>query len=100
MTLRVKINDEDKTIILLCSLLGSYDQFVTTLTYEKDTLSLDVIIFTLMSHSQRRQSIEEGTLGYGLYVNEGKDCGRNKGKASSGKKRSKSKNRKTVEFYS
>lgn len=58
--LGMKINDKDKTIILLCSLLYYYDHLVTTLTYEKYIISLNVITTTLLYHSQMRQNIEEG----------------------------------------
>lgn len=65
--IKVLIDNKDKEIILLCSLLDSYDYLVTTLTYEKDTIILDVIIVTLLSQSQRRQSVKEDcTLEEGL----------------------------------
>lgn len=59
---------EDITIILLYSLLGSYDHLVTTLTNEKDTIRVDVITATLLSHSQWRQIVEEETQDDDLYV--------------------------------
>jgi hypothetical protein len=97
--LGVQMDDEDKAIILLCSLPGSYDHLVTTLTYGKETITLTSITSALLSHGQRRQNSEGGSQGEGLYVQGGSDRGRNKGKAGSGKKRSKSKNRKTAECY-
>ncbi|KAK2425531.1 secreted RxLR effector protein [Trifolium repens] len=97
--LGVQMDDEDKAIILLCSLPSSYDHLVTTLTYGKETITLTSITSALLSHGQRRQNSEGGSQGEGLYVQGGSDRGRNKGKAGSGKKRSKSKNRKTAECY-
>ncbi|KAF1897303.1 hypothetical protein Lal_00035006 [Lupinus albus] len=37
--LDVKVDDEDKAIILLCSLPNSYEHLVTTLTYGKDSIN-------------------------------------------------------------
>lgn len=89
-----------KVIILLCSLPDSYDHLVTTLTYGKHIISLDVITSTLSSHSQRRQHVEEGNQGDGLYVKGSQDCGHNKDNGGSRKNRQKSRNRKVVECYS
>lgn len=65
--LGVKIDDKDKTIILMCSLLGSYDHLVITLANRKYTISLDVISAILFSHSQKGQNVEEGTQNECLY---------------------------------
>ena len=37
----VKIDDEDSASILLCSLPGSHEHLVTTLTYGKEDVKLD-----------------------------------------------------------
>jgi hypothetical protein len=97
--LGVKVDDEDSAIMLLCSLPSSYKYLVTTLTYGKDTISLDIITSTLLSHSQMRQNVEVGTQGKGLYEKGSQNDGRIKGKADFGKNRSKSKNRKITECY-
>jgi cell division cycle protein 20 (cofactor of APC complex) len=36
----VKINDEDKAIIILCSLPRSYEHLVTTLMYGKEDIKV------------------------------------------------------------
>ena len=41
--LDVKVEDEDKACILLCSLSSSYEHLVTTLMYGKDLISLETI---------------------------------------------------------
>ena len=46
----VKIDDEDRAIILLCSLPGSYEHLVTTLTYGKYDVKLDKIVTALLGH--------------------------------------------------
>ncbi|MCI23663.1 retrotransposon protein putative Ty1-copia subclass [Trifolium medium] len=62
------MDDEDKAIILLCSLPGSYDHLVTTLTYDKDSITLTSITSAVLSHGQRRQNTEGGSQGEGFYV--------------------------------
>ena len=39
----VTVDDEDKAIILLCSLPPSYQHVVTTLTYDKETIKIEDI---------------------------------------------------------
>ena len=52
----VKIDEEDRAIILLCSLSGSYEHLVTTLTYGKEDVKVDEIITALLGHEQRRKN--------------------------------------------
>lgn len=66
--LNVKVEDEDKACILLCSLPSSYKHLVITLTYEKDSIILEMIHVALMSHSQQRQNVVESMQGDDLYV--------------------------------
>jgi hypothetical protein len=40
----VKIETEDKAIILLCSLPSSYEHVVTTLTYDKESIKLRILL--------------------------------------------------------
>lgn len=69
----MKVDDEDKAIILLLSIPNSYDYLVTTLTYGKEVISFDSISSTLWQHAQHRQTVEEGgeSSGEGLFVKGG-----------------------------
>lgn len=69
-----------------------YDHLVTTLTYGKYIISIDMITHTTLSPSQRIQSVVKGIQGEDVYVKEDQDHERKKNKACFGKKRSKSKN--------
>ncbi|CAL9006776.1 unnamed protein product, partial [Prunus brigantina] len=51
----VKIEEEDKALILLTSLPDSYENLVTTLLYGKDTVSLEQVQTSLVSHDIRRK---------------------------------------------
>jgi hypothetical protein len=52
----VKIDDEDRAVILLCSLLRSYEHLVTTLTYGKEDIKVEDIVAALLTHDQRRKN--------------------------------------------
>ncbi|KAK4405727.1 Retrovirus-related Pol polyprotein from transposon TNT 1-94 [Sesamum angolense] len=52
--LDVSIEDEDRTMILLCSLPFSYKHLVTTLTYGKKTIKVDEITAALLAHNQQK----------------------------------------------
>src|ERR1044072_3203380 len=89
--LGIKVDDEVKVVVLLCSLPPSYAHLVTTLTYGKDTVKLDDISSTLLTHEQRSRGVEEkGGSGDGLFVKGGAERGRGKeqGESSGKKKRS------------
>src|SRR5438270_10518529 len=45
----IKVESEDRALIVLCSLRASYDIFVNTLLYGKDTISLDDVSNALKS---------------------------------------------------
>ena len=83
--LDVKIEDEDKACILLCSLHSAYKHLVTTLTYKKNSMSLESIQAALMSHSQRRQNAVRSSQDDGLYVKGKQECGRIQGKGFGGR---------------
>jgi hypothetical protein len=54
--LGVAVDDEDKAIILLCSLPSSYEHVVTTLTYGKESIKIGDITAALLAREQRRKS--------------------------------------------
>ena len=52
----VKFKEEDMTLMLLNSLLKSYDNLVTTLMWGKETLELEGITSALLAFHQRRKA--------------------------------------------
>jgi len=56
MKVDVKIDDEDRAIILLCSLPRSYEHLITTLTYGKEDIKVEDIVAVLLAHDQRRKN--------------------------------------------
>ncbi|KAE8672931.1 hypothetical protein F3Y22_tig00111833pilonHSYRG00028 [Hibiscus syriacus] len=81
--LDVKIEDEDRAMILLCSLPPSYEHMVTTLTYEKETINVEEITAALLAHNQRKQNTGESSQADSLYVKGNRDRGRKTEKAGS-----------------
>lgn len=93
----VKIDDKNKSIILICSLPCYYNHLVTTLTYEKDTISFVVITTTLFSFSKKRKCRGMNSKWQSV-CERGQNHGWNKGNGGSEKKRSESKNKKINEY--
>ena len=64
----IAISDEDQALLLLTSLPSSYDNFVDTLLYGRDTLKLEDVLATL--HSRELQKMTEAKVdgGEGLFV--------------------------------
>ena len=54
LTVNVKIDEEDKTLILLNSFSQSYDHIVITMFYGKKTLILEEVAATLLSNEIRK----------------------------------------------
>ena len=50
MSLDVKIDEEDRALLLLCSLPVSYDGLITILVYEKETLNFEEVVGVLRSN--------------------------------------------------
>ncbi|GJS35337.1 zinc finger, CCHC-type containing protein [Tanacetum coccineum] len=62
------ISDEDHVLLLLASLPSSYDNFVETLLYGRDTLKLEDVLATLNSRKLQKMTEAKGDDGEGLYV--------------------------------
>jgi hypothetical protein len=45
----IKVDDEDQALILLCSLPDAFDNFVNSMLYGRDTISLADVKFALNS---------------------------------------------------
>ncbi|KAL4282749.1 hypothetical protein GQ457_16G016450 [Hibiscus cannabinus] len=98
--LDVKIEDEDREMILLCS-LPPYEHMVTSLAYGKETINVEEIIAALLAHNQRKQNAGESSHADSLYVKGYQDHGRKSENEGSGRRnsRSKSRGRKTIHCY-
>ncbi|GJU99293.1 zinc finger, CCHC-type containing protein [Tanacetum coccineum] len=78
----IEIEDEDQTLMLLTSLLPSYENFVETLLYGRESLTMEDVLATLNSRELKKRT--EGTkeeTGDRLYVRGRSD---RSGKAHSG----------------
>ncbi|GJR41830.1 zinc finger, CCHC-type containing protein [Tanacetum coccineum] len=78
----IEIEDEDQALMLLTSLPSSYENFVETLLYGRESLTMEDVLATLNSRELKKRT--EGTKeesGDGLYVRESSD---HSGKAHSG----------------
>ncbi|GJZ71300.1 retrovirus-related pol polyprotein from transposon TNT 1-94 [Tanacetum coccineum] len=65
----IEIEDEDQTLMLLTSLLSSYENSVETLFYRRESLTMEDVLVTLNSRELKKRT--EGTkeeTGDGLYV--------------------------------
>ena len=67
----IKLDDENKAMMLLSSLPASYEQLVTTLLWGKETLEFEEISGALLDHYQRKQNSGE-SFGEG-FVRESKE---------------------------
>ncbi len=55
-SIRVNLDDEDKALILLFSLLAIYELPVTTLLYKKGTISVDAVTATLLLNEMQKMT--------------------------------------------
>ena len=55
LSVEVKIDEEDKAVILLASLPKSYETFVTTLLVRKTTLTVDEVSIVLLETANMKQ---------------------------------------------
>jgi len=59
LVIDVKIDEEDKALILLSSFSESYNHIVTTILYSKETLILEEVTSTLLSNEIRKRPNQE-----------------------------------------
>ncbi|GJU28111.1 retrovirus-related pol polyprotein from transposon TNT 1-94, partial [Tanacetum coccineum] len=90
----VDIDDEDQALMLLTSLPSSYDNFVETLLYGKESLTLEDVLSSLNSRELKKRTDAKDD-GDGLYVRGRSDHRGNQGRGSS---RSKSKGKGTYKL--
>ena len=64
----VKIDEEDKALILLSLLSESYDHIITTMLYGKETFILKEVTSTLLANEIRKRSNQEEQTESGLVV--------------------------------
>ena len=85
--MNLKIEDEDQELILLCSLLKSYANFIDTMLYGRTMITVNDVKDSLMSNELKRKvSVGEEVSSSVLFACRGttSDIGRcNKGKSSS-----------------
>ena len=76
LNLGVKMEEKDKSLLLLYSLPSSYDSLVTTLLYGKKTLIYEDIISVLRSNDQRERLTGKEVPQEGLMVGERTERGK------------------------
>ncbi|GKD86759.1 retrovirus-related pol polyprotein from transposon TNT 1-94 [Tanacetum coccineum] len=92
----VKLDDEDQALILLCSLPGSYENFVDTMLYGRTTISVNDMKDALLSKELKRKVYGDKGSSSGLFAGRGRSQERNNGNERS---RSKSRNSSKVKCY-
>ncbi|GJZ60970.1 retrotransposon protein, putative, ty1-copia subclass [Tanacetum coccineum] len=65
----VDIDDEDQALMLLTSLPSSYDNFVETLFYGRESLTLEDVLFTSLNSPRVKKETDGKGYGDGLYGN-------------------------------
>ena len=65
----VKIDEEDRALLLLCSLPSLYDGLITILVYRKQTLNNEEVISVLRLNEQRKKICKEDPKSEILAVN-------------------------------
>ena len=73
LTVDVKINEEDKALILLSSFSQLYNHIITTMLYNKETLILKEFTSTLLFNEIRKRPSQEEQIRLGLVAREGKE---------------------------
>ena len=68
----IEIEDEDQALMLLTSLPSSYENFVETLLYERESLTMEDVLATLnLRELKKRTEVTKEETGDGLYVKGG-----------------------------
>ena len=100
MSLDVKIDEEDRVLLLLCSLPGSYDGHITTIDHRKEILNYEEIVGVLRSNEQREKICKGDPMSEILIVNERQERSKEKTRGKS-KDRSKSHDQRkmTLKYY-
>ena len=60
LNIEVKLEKEDKSMFLLCSMPPSFDSLVTTLLYSKEMLEYEDMVSMLRSNEQREKLAKKG----------------------------------------
>ena len=83
MNIGVKLDEEDKSLLFLCSLPGSYGSLVTSLLYGKETLEYEDMVSVLRSNEQRKKLTKDRAPQEGLAIGErtGRGRGRSRGRS-------------------
>jgi hypothetical protein len=90
--MEVKFDDEDKAIMLLCSLPESWDHMVTTVWFNTtDAIDYDTIVGALLCEEMRKKSNKENSTTEAMVV---RIRSTERGKSERGTSRSKSKGKK------
>jgi hypothetical protein len=99
----VKFEDEDKALMLLNSFPVSttYENWVTTLTWGKESLELEDVTGALLAFHQRKKVNDKSSQGEWLIVKGNQERGRssNKGDSNGKNSQSKSKKRKGINYF-
>ncbi|GJT30599.1 retrovirus-related pol polyprotein from transposon TNT 1-94 [Tanacetum coccineum] len=86
LDIKVKFEDEYLALLLLTSLLASYEHFVDTLLYRREALTLEGVMATLNSKEIKERSKAKGDDGEGLYMRgrtNNRDSSQSRGKSRS-----------------
>ena len=94
LNIGVKMEEEDKSLLLLCSLPSFYDPLVTTLLYDKETLEYEDMVSMLRSNKQREKLTKEGAPQESFAMEERSGRGRKRGKSRGWLKSRKSRSKK------
>ena len=81
LNVKVKMEEEDRSLLFLCLLPPSYDPLVTTLLYGKETLEYEDKVSVLRSNEQRKRMTKDGASQDGLAMGEWSGRGKERGKS-------------------